>query len=60
MKTKDKYIKPVLDVCDLYTSQSFMTSSPGSSIGAKDEEADGNGDVLGNKRRGTWGDLWTE
>lgn len=50
MKT---YSKPELYIEDLQTIDMLALS-------IKDGQADENKDVLGNSRRGTWGDLWAD
>ncbi len=49
---KDLYIQPHTEVVEVETEKMLALS-------LSDEQASSNEDVLTNKRRGTWGDLWS-
>lgn len=54
MKTKDDYVKPQIVVIEAECNTMLAASK----LGYTDEEADKDLEVLSNKRRGKWGDLW--
>lgn len=57
---KKKYIAPTMEVMDIESMVLMATSTP--HIGIVDpNDPDGSGsDILSNKRRGQWGNLWHE
>ena len=56
---KKAYIRPEIEVMSLEAEAQMMTTSPGTQPGFGDGFA-GDGEVLSNGRRGTWGNLWAE
>ena len=56
---KKKYIKPEIEVMAIEAESHMMTASPNTPPGFGEGEATDN-EVLGNGRRGTWGNLWAE
>ena len=54
---KKEYIKPEMLVVDIEVQQ-IITASPTPGFG--DGFASGDGEVLSNRRRGTWGNLWAD
>ena len=48
---KELYIQPHTEVVEVETEKMLALS-------LSDEQASSNEDVLTNRRRGTWGDLW--
>ena len=53
-----KYIQPIMMVEDIQSLNMFALSNP---TVAHDPDDTINGrDALGNSRRGTWGDLWSD
>ena len=60
---KKTYIKPEMEVMIIEVQLQMMTTSPGTEPGFGDGLADGNGEVLTNRRRirrGEWGNLWAD
>ena len=58
---KKEYIKPEIEVMTIEVQSQMMTTSPSTEPGFGDGFADGDGEVLTNRRRrGTWGNLWAE
>ena len=57
---KKEYIKPEVDVMAIEAETQLMTASPNTKPGFGEGEADGEGEVLSNRRRGEWGNLWAE
>ena len=55
---KKEYIKPAMEVMSIEAESHMMTASPGTHPGFGDGFASGDGEVLSNRRRGTWGNLW--
>lgn len=56
---KKKYIKPEIEVMPVEVQSQMMTASPNTQPGFGDGEAD-DSTPLTNRRRGTWGNLWSE
>ena len=56
---KKEYIKPEIEVMAIEVEAQMMTASPNVQPGFGEGEADGS-TPLSNRRRGTWGNLWTE
>lgn len=56
---KQEYIKPEIEVVLFEAQSQMMTTSPGTEPGFGDIEAD-DSEVLTNKRRGRWGNLWAK
>lgn len=48
---KTEYMQPLIEVVEVETEDMLALS-------LSDEQASSNEDVLTNRRRGTWGDLW--
>ena len=62
---KKTYIKPEIEVITLEAESQMMTTSPGTEPGFGEGFADGDGEVLTNRRRrgdrrGEWGNLWAD
>lgn len=58
---KKKYIKPLVEIVELDIEMMIATSGEENlEIEYTDEEASEEYEVLVNKRRGVWGDLWNE
>ena len=57
---KKEYIKPAMEVMTIEVEAQMMTASPNVQPGFGGGEADGEGEVLSNGRRGEWGNLWAE
>ena len=58
---KKEYIKPEMDVMAIEAETQMMTASQYTQPGFGSGEADGDGEVLTNRRRrGEWGNLWAE
>lgn len=51
-----EYMKPVLREQNIKVNEMMIATSP--QPGLNDNPASGNKPVLGNGRRGTWGNLW--
>lgn len=56
---KKAYIRPEIEVMALEAEAQMMTTSPGTQPGFGGGFA-GDGEVLSNGRRGTWGNLWAD
>lgn len=57
---KKEYIKPEIEVMAFEAESHMMTSSPDTPPGFGGGYASEDGEVLTNRRRGTWGNLWAE
>ena len=57
---KKEYIKPEMGVMTIEAETQMMTASQYTQPGFGSGEADGDGEVLTNRRRGEWGNLWAE
>ena len=57
---KKEYIKPAMEVMSIEVEAQMMTASQYTQPGFGSGEADGEGEVLTNRRRGEWGNLWAE
>ena len=58
---KKKYIKPLVEIVELDIEMMIATSGEENlEIEYTDEDASEEYEVLVNKRRGVWGDLWNE
>ena len=57
---KKEYIKPSIEAMDIESMVLMATSTPHIGIVPNDpNDPNGSGsEILSNKRRGTWGDLW--
>lgn len=56
---KKTYITPTIQILDCQSTQ-IITSSISMGIYATEVANTEEGEQLGNSRRGTWGDLWSE
>lgn len=58
---KKTYIKPSMEVMDMESMVLMATSAPHIGIVDPDDPNGGSGtEILSNKRRGKWGNLWHE
>lgn len=55
MQTKKKYVSPLMEVIEMESTEAVLALSV-----YDDKTADPNEEVLSNKRRGKWGDLWAD
>lgn len=56
---KNTYIKPVIEVMTVAVVEMIATSDT-STIGISKKEVDTTNGQLGNRHRGSWGNLWDE
>ena len=56
---KKEYIKPEIEVMPVEVQSQMMTASPYTPPGFGEGDAN-DSEVLTNRRRGTWGNLWSE
>jgi hypothetical protein len=56
---KNTYIKPMMEVMPIAMVKMIATSGTGT-LGISKKEVDTASGQLGNRHRGTWGDLWSE
>ena len=54
-KNNQAYIRPAMEVVDIEMQQAILNASQTEDLGDKKEEIEWT-----NRRRGTWGNLWTE
>ena len=58
---KKKYIAPSMEVMDIESMVLMATSAPHIGIVKPGEEGgEGGSEILSNRRRGQWGNLWAE
>lgn len=55
MQTKKIYVSPSIEVIEMETKEEILSLSV-----YDDRTADPNEEVLSNKRRGIWGNLWAD
>ena len=55
MQKKKEYVSPSIEVIEMETKEEMLALSV-----YDDKTADPNEEVLSNKRRGKWGDLWAD
>ena len=54
---KKEYIKPEIEVIEMDPTTMMAASKPEIGVGSGEVDA---GDAWSNKRRGTWGNLWSD
>lgn len=55
MQKKKEYVSPSIEVIEMETKEEMLALSV-----FDDKTADPNEEVLSNKRRGKWGNLWAD
>ena len=53
---KKKYIAPAMEIAEIEMVKMLAASAGDIPVGGDEQ---GGGDALSNRRRGTWGNLWT-